>query len=244
MKRIILALLILIGFTAYSQDTTFIYSKNWKHSGMGSIAYTYLNVNDVEQHIINTVLFHDNSYKHFDISNQIKYTALIKSGSPVTNDVIYRLQPRLVYKKFTVFNYTQLSYLWSRRVNYRIEEGIGAGMFIYKGSKFKATLSDAVLYTKTEYNKDSTINREFIRSSTRLQLMGELSNIKYFIEMYYQPALGDISNYNYSYNAKLSYMMDKKVSLNIALVKSYESYAFANTKNINTNFSVGIGYTY
>jgi hypothetical protein len=245
MKYLLLSLMALFSLKVYSQDTTFESTKKWKDHWNAAFNYSYMDVNSVEQHLLNMTYNNDYVKDYFDLVNACNYTLLIRSNSTVTNDFSYKIQPRFFIDKIYIFDYVQISSIYSRKIDIRYENLLGIGYYIIKNKNIKTSISYGCLYQNSKFINDST--NILVRHSVRFQINGSNKNMNYFLETYYQPELFNASNTNYSYTAKISYKIDKKLSFNISLIKNYEQSVYISstpTSNSNTNLLFGLSYTY
>lgn len=246
---IITLLLLLVSLSGFAQDTTVESTNKWKDHWNASLNYSYMNVNDVEQHLLNATYHNDYVKEDFDLLNACNYTLLMKGNSSITNDFSYKIQPRVFVDNISLFDYVQVSSIYSRKVDFRFENLLGFAYYFVKNKSLKASISYGYLTQISRYPGDSVV---FIpRHSGRFQINGSNKNVNYFFEIYYQPEIfNHVNNTNYNYTAKVSYKLDNKLSFNISLVKTYEQLVYKSssssnvTSNSNTNVLFGLAYTY
>jgi len=244
MKKILFFLyLILLPFINIAQNNRIYY-----YNGTISLNGNYVNINSGAQSILNASVLHNVTTKlkndsEFDFTTNINYNNIIKNNSTIlSNDIIFRINPRIIHKKWSIFNYEQVSSLYSRKIDLRIESAIGGGIYWLNTDLIQGTIAYSTIVSTTHYNNDIVINA--IRHSPRVQLFFKYKNINSSIEMYYQPMISDNNNYNYNYTAKLSVPVNKSLSINLMDIMTYESFTIAGTSNSNSNLSLGITYHY
>lgn len=104
------------------------------------------------------------------------------------------------------------------------------------------TFSYGIIYSTTTYVDDSRI--ETFRHSPRLQIFGNIKNISLFGEGLYQPSFNSFDNYNYNWIMKLSTPLTHRVFFSVSSIRTFESYVFTGTSQINDNFTFGVEYKF
>lgn len=217
-------------------------SSKWQDHGSINLSGTYIDVNNNTQLLFVGTGSNVLTKNHFQLSTIGSLTQLTKNNVEISNDWVIKVQPRLIYNDWSAFNYEQFSKIYSRKIDFRSEFGIGGGTYFIKTLPVQGTISYGLIYFDTKYIDHSRVNG--IRQSPRLQVFGNVKKFNYMFELYYQPLLTDISNYNYNYTVRLSDPVTSRVAISIALLKTFEYYNFGGTQNSNLNWIVGLTYKY
>jgi len=182
------------------------------------------------------------SRENYRIDNLLIYSTIHKDGKQISNELVYRLQFRIVRERWSSFAYQQTSILYSRHINLRSETALGTGTYLYRDSNFYGTASYALLYSNTIFQG----GRSFmvLRNSLRLQSQNRLGRASLFLEAYYQPAVNDLGDRNYSWMGKLSTPITDKLAVNLSSVGSYEQVVYPGTAHFNEAMLVGVSYKY
>ena len=138
-----------------------------------------------------------------------------------------------------MFSFGQVSSLYSKKVNLRVESGLGYGQTIFKTKLLEGTLSGGLLYFSNDYT-DLT-HREGLRLSPRVQLFGknEKYKITYSFETYYQPNLMDKKDYITNTKASFLFDLNKKFAIKFNYTSSFESFVKSGGRNDIKNFTMG-----
>lgn len=239
-KIVLFLYLILLPFINIAQTGRVYY-----YNGNISLNGNNINVNGNSQLLISATLNHDvktEMKKHnsvFDVSSTLNYTNLTKNGTlKLSDDIIGKINPRIIHKNWSIFNYVQASSLYSRRIDLRLESAIGGGFYWINNEHIQGTIAYAAMVSRTDYNNGIIIDA--LRHSPRAQIFLKYKNINSSIEMYYQPMMSDHNNYNYNYTFKFSIPVHKSISLNITDIETYESFTLSGISSINSNLSAGI----
>ena len=231
MKKLLIPFFILTN-TLFSQDTI-ITKFNFDLTGSISQA------NTVNQ---DNILFNSTSsvgWKKFETGLMTTYQMMTSNNTPLINDFVVRVQPRVIDKKYSAFSFGQISSLYSKKVTQRIEAGVGYGRTVFKKKLLEGTFSLGALYFSNDYT-DLT-HREGLRVSPRVQLYGKNEQLKisYSFEGYYQPNILD--NKDYITNTKTTFLFDlnKKFSIKFNYSTSFESFIKTGGRNDIKNFTMG-----
>ena len=238
MKFILKILVIfLIPIISKSQDTTGI-----TEHGIISMNGNSTNVNGNKQLIFNSSLMNDLKYKNFNLFSFLNYVNINKNDLKISDDIVFRIQPRFIYHRWSFYNYEQFSSLYSRKIDFRFESFCGVGFVIINNKNFRTTFSNGIIYSKTKYIDDSQI--ELARNSSRLQIFGKFKMIGFSIEGFYQPEFSDISNVNYRWTIKLDTKITNKLLFTFNSSRIFESYNFSGIYPINDMLTFGLEYKY
>lgn len=235
-KIVLFLFILLLPFNVLAQDSI-------RHKASVALNGSFSNINGQSQTSVNV----NNSYiltkNNLENSSLLKYLYAIENGHTVINDIIIRVQPRYLKKNWSAFAYHQFSSILSRKINTRYELALGGGRFLIKKDKFYSTLSYATIYVDTKYASD--LNITSIRHSTRIQFGGNIGNrITYTAEAFYQPAVQDFDNYNYSYDLKIIIPVVKKLAFNINSYGNFESFNLKGVNSSNDILNLGLIYNY
>ena len=164
---------------------------------------------------------------------------MTNNNTQLINDFVLRVQPRVIDEKYSIFSFGQISSLFSKKVNQRVEAGAGYGRTVFKRKLLEGTFSLGTLYFNNDYT-DLT-NRKGLRLSPRIQLFGknEKYKISYSFEGFYQPNLLDKKDY--ITNTKTTFLFDinKKFSIKVNYLTSFESFIITGAQNDIKNFTMG-----
>jgi len=235
MKKILFVLLMICSLSAFSQDTL-------NNSGKLNLSGMFMNVNGSSQSSYSYDFSHSLKYRYWDIGVSSNYILSYVDGQRNQDDKVFRLQPRLVDKDWSVFVFTQYTQAFSRKLDSRMETGLGGGHYIIKRDDWKVTGSYALLMDRSLYLDRSSINAT--RHSPRVQFFGTWKKLSLYFEEYYQPKIDDWSNYNSKSTSEIKYAINNKLSLVCSYKRSYETYTIKGTKNLNENFTIGTSITY
>ena len=231
MKKLLIPIL-LIANNLFSQDTI---TTKFGFDLTGSVS----KANTVNQ---NNIILNSNcsvNWKKFETGLITSYQNMTTNNTQVVNDVVMRIQPRIVDKKYSIFSFGQISSLFSKKVNLRIESGLGYGQTIFKNALFESTVSAGLLYFSNDY-MDLT-HREGLRVSPRLQVFGknEKYKISYSFETYYQPNIMDKGDYITNTKATFLFDLNKKFAIKFNYSSSFESYVKSGGRNDIKNLTLG-----
>ena len=207
-----------------------------------SIQGNVTNINDNKQTIINSSVSYDVRMGHKDLLSYITYTNVIKNDVKLSDDIVFRVQPRWINENSSFFNYEQVSRLYSRKIDYRFESALGGGFFLLKKDLIKVTFSYGVIYSNTKYVDDTFI--ETFRHSPRLQIFGNFKKVSLFVEGLYQPSFKSVDNYNYNWIIKLMTPLTNKLYFSINSIRTFESYVYTGTAQLNNNLTFGVEYKF
>ena len=231
MKKLLIPFLFITN-SLFSQDTI---TTKFTFDLLGSVSQA----NVVTQ---NNILLNSNcsvNWKKFETGLITTYQNMTSNNTQVVNDVVLRVQPRIVDKKYSLFSFGQISSLYSKKVNLRVESGLGYGQTIFKTKLLEGTLSGGLLYFSNDYT-DLT-HREGLRLSPRVQLFGknEKYKITYSFETYYQPNLMDKKDYITNTKASFLFDLNKKFAIKFNYSSSFESFVKSGGRNDIKNFTMG-----
>ena len=119
MKKLLIPFLFITN-SLFSQDTI---TTKFTFDLLGSVSQA----NVVTQ---NNILLNSNcsvNWKKFETGLITTYQNMTSNNTQVVNDVVLRVQPRIVDKKYSLFSFGQISSLYSKKVNLRVESGLGYG---------------------------------------------------------------------------------------------------------------------
>ena len=229
MKKLLIPFLILTN-TLFSQDTI---KTKFTFDLTGSISQA--NTNKQDNILLNS--FSSVGWKKFETGLSTSYQMMTNNNTQLINDFVLRVQPRVIDENYSIFSFGQISSLYSKKVNQRVEAGIGYGKTIFKRKLLESTFSLGTLYFNNDYS-DLT-NRKGLRVSPRIQLFGknEKYKISYLFEGFYQPNLLDKKDYN----TKTTFLFDlnKKFSIKVNYSTSFESFIITGAQNDIKNFTMG-----
>ena len=106
----------------------------------------------------------------------------------------------------------------------------------------KVTFSYGVIYSNTKYVDDTFI--ETFRHSPRLQIFGNFKKVSLFVEGLYQPSFKSVDNYNYNWIIKLMTPLTNKLYFSINSIRTFESYVYTGTAQLNNNLTFGVEYKF
>lgn len=239
MKHLLVLLLLAFNSIAQSPST-------WYYNGNVSLNASDISVNGQEQFLLNASFLHNIKKavktSTFEITSTANYTNMNKNGVTYSDDLILKVNPRLVHKNWSVFNYEQVSSIYSRKINLRIETAFGGGTYWVNHPHFQGTIAYSVMGSETSYVNGFIVDA--LRHSPRFQIMGQYKVFTYSFEAFYQPLMNDWSNYNYNHTTKVSWPIWGKLAMNLAHVKTYESFTITGSSNVNSNLSVGMTFHY
>jgi len=235
---LILIVLLFFSTTVKAQIDT---AKIHQH-GMISLTGSYININATQQLLFISTADHQIKYKNFEFETLANWSKLSKNDVQISDDWTLKLQPRIIHENWSIFNYEQFSSVYSRKINFRSEFAAGGGLYWLKTRYLNGTIAYAIIYVDTKYADNSRVFG--FRQSPRLQLLGKYRSIKYSVEGLYQPMIEDLKNVNYNYAFKLGNSITPKLDFSLVIAKSFESYAFQGTQNLNSNWSIGFTYSY
>jgi hypothetical protein len=154
------------------------------------------------------------------------------------------VQPRIIDKDYSVFTFGQISQLTSKKINQRVETGVGGGITTFRTKYLENTLSYGVLYYDNTYVDPAIVNSG-IRHSPRTQFFGEIKNykLKYFTECLYQPKVGETSDYILATKSWIKFDLNKLLGIKLQYTTAYESFFAKGATNDIKNFLVGINYS-
>lgn len=233
MKKTLLPILLLSSLNLFGQQDTIITKFNFDLTGAVSQANSNTQ-NNIQFNSMSSV-----GWKKFETGLITSYQIMNNNGTQLINDFVIRVQPRVVDKKYSVFSFYQLSSLYSKKVNQRIETGVGYGRTIFKRKLIEGTLSLGTLYFSNDYS-DLT-RKEGIRVSPRIQFFGknEKYKLSYLFEGFYQPNVLDKKDYISNTKTSLLFDLNKKFSIKLNYVTSFESYIKSGGRNDIKNFTMG-----
>jgi hypothetical protein len=184
------------------------------------------------------------NWKKFETGMSTNYQLMTTNGNILINDFTLRVQPRIVDKNYSVFTFGQISQLTSKKINQRIETGVGGGITTFRTKYLENTLSYGVLYYDNTY-VDPTIINSGIRHSPRTQFFGEIKNykLKYFTECLYQPKVGKTSDYILMTKSWVKFDLNKLFGIKLQYNTAYESFFAKDARNDIKNFLVGLNYS-
>jgi hypothetical protein len=164
---------------------------------------------------------------------------MTNNNTQLINDFVLRVQPRVIDDKYSIFSFGQISSLYSKKVNQRVEAGVGYGRTIFKRKLLESTFSLGTLYFNNDYS-DLT-NRKGLRLSPRIQLFGknEKYKISYSFEGFYQPNLWDKNDYITNTKTTFLFDLNKKFSIKMNYSTSFESFIITGARNDIKNFTMG-----
>ncbi len=129
-----------------------------------------------------------------------------------------------------------------RKINFR---HIGAGGLVYRlidRPNAYLTISNVMIYEKTEYNINEKFVRELWRNSTRLQGEYKFNHNKITLThlLYFQPS---ITQHNVRWNGGMTfkYLINRHISFRTILEDSYESFVVPGRKNNDFRWTFGFG---
>ena len=222
----IIFIIFLLPFLAKSQDTLRI-----NHRGDIKLNGISTSINNTNQTVVSTSILYDiKDGEVFDGLSTLDYTNIHKNKSLISNDLVVKLQPRLTYGNWALYNYEQFSTLYSRNVIFRFESFVGSGYYFLNNKILRFSISYGLIFSNTKYMNDSISN--VVRNSVRIQLFGNLKNISFLIEGYCQPKFDDIGDMNYKWNCRLITPITNKLVISVNSIRTFES------KNYSTDIKV------
>lgn len=231
MKKLIIPIILLTN-SLFAQDTI---TTKFNFDLTGSISQA--NTTNQDNILVNSLS--SVGWKKFETSLSTSYQMMTNNNLPLVNDFVVRVQPRILDKKYSAFSFAQISQLYSKKVNQRIEAGAGYGRTLFKKNYLEGTFSMGALYFSNDY-VDLT-HREGLRISPRIQMFGksEKYKISYSIEGYYQPNIFDKKDYITSTKTTFLFDLNKKFSIKLNYTTSFESYIKSGGRNDIKNFTMG-----
>jgi putative salt-induced outer membrane protein YdiY len=133
-----------------------------------------------------------------------------------------------------------------RRINERYVGGFGMGIRVIGGprrkdSKVKISITNALLYEKTDFdNKEDIIA---VRNSTRFKIEAHMfkNAVKFTNSTFVQPSLLD-NNLRWNALTSFSFHITKHLALVTSLINSYESFVVENAKNTDVTWTFGLSF--
>ena len=116
-KYILIPLLILSNFVFGQDSITYKYNVD--------LTGTINNANNNQQNNLVFSTFNSVNWKKFETGMSTNYQLMTTNGNILVNDFTLRVQPRIVDKDYSVFTFGQISRLTSKKINQRIETGVG-----------------------------------------------------------------------------------------------------------------------
>jgi len=231
MKKLLIPFFILTN-TLFSQDTI---KTKFTFDLTGSISQA--NTNKQDNILLNS--FSSVGWKKFETGLSTSYQMMTNNNTQLINDFVLRVQPRVIDENYSIFSFGQISSLYSKKVNQRVEAGIGYGKTIFKRKLLESTFSLGTLYFNNDYS-DLT-NRKGLRVSPRIQLFGknEKYKISYSFEGFYQPNLLDKKDYITNTKTTFLFDLNKKFSIKVNYSTSFESFIITGAQNDIKNFTMG-----
>ena len=235
-KYILIPLLILSNFVLGQDSITYKYNVD--------LTGSMNNANNNQQNNIVFSTFNSVNWKKFETGMSTNYQLMTTNKNILINDFTLRVQPRIIDKNYSVFTFGQLSQLTSKKINQRIETGVGGGITTFRTKYLENTLSYGVLYYDNTY-VDPTIINSGVRHSPRAQFFGEMKNykLKYFVECLYQPKVGETSDYILMTKSWVKFDLNKLFGIKLQYTTSYESFFAKDARNDIKNFLVGLNYS-
>ena len=117
MKKLLIPFLILTN-TLFSQDTI---KTKFTFDLTGSVSQA----NDNKQDNILLSSFSSVGWKKFETGLSTSYQMMTNNNTQLINDFVLRVQPRIIDDKYSIFSFGQISSLYSKKVNQRVEAGVG-----------------------------------------------------------------------------------------------------------------------
>ncbi len=117
MKKLLIPFLILTN-TLFSQDTI---KTKFTFDLTGSV--TQANTNKQDNILLNS--FSSVGWKKFETGLSTSYQMMTNNNTQLINDFVLRVQPRVIDENYSIFSFGQISSLYSKKVNQRVEAGIG-----------------------------------------------------------------------------------------------------------------------
>ena len=233
MKHILLTLLLTPTTFIFAQTDTIKTKFTFDLTGSVSQA------NDNKQDNILLSSFSSVGWKKFETGLSTSYQMMTNNNTQLINDFVLRVQPRVIDEKYSIFSFGQISSLYSKKVNQRVEAGVGYGRTIFKRKLLESTFSLGTLYFNNDYS-DLT-NRKGLRLSPRIQLFGknEKYKISYSFEGFYQPNLWDKNDYITNTKTTFLFDLNKKFSIKMNYSTSFESFIITGARNDIKNFTMG-----
>jgi hypothetical protein len=235
-KYILIPLLILSNFVFGQDSITYKYNVD--------LTGTINNANNNQQNNLVFSTFNSVNWKKFETGMSTNYQLMTTNGNILVNDFTLRVQPRIIDKDYSVFTFGQISQLTSKKINQRIETGVGGGITTFRTKYLENTLSYGVLYYDNTYVDPAIVNSG-IRHSPRTQFFGEIKNykLKYFTECLYQPKVGETSDYILAIKSWIKFDLNKLLGIKLQYTTAYESFFAKGATNDIKNFLVGINYS-
>jgi hypothetical protein len=235
MKSFLALIFLLLSGNLLAQDTVI-------HKGKFNLTGMLMNVNGQSQSVFNYDFNHNVKYKKYDVTFSSNWMLSYKDGTKTQDDNSVRLQPRFVANNWSLFTFGQVSRAFSRKLDNRVEAGFGGGHNIIKGKWYTITGSYAIMYDNSNYANGSEIKA--LRHSPRLQFFGDIKNVSFFTEGFFQPMTDNLDNYNYRTTVEIKYNVNKKLSLISSYKRWYETYNVMGTKGLIENFTIGTTFSY
>ena len=232
MKQLFLILSFLFSTQLLSQDT--IKTKfTFDLTGSASQA----NTNRQDNILLGS--FSSVGWKKFETGLSTSYQLMTNNNVQLINDFVIRVQPRIIDPNYSVFSFGQISSLYSKKVNQRVEAGFGYGRTIFKRKLLEGTFSVGTLYFSNDYS--NLTSRKGLRLSPRIQLFGknEKYKISYSFEGFYQPNLWDQNDYITNTKTTFLFDLNKKFSIKVNYQTSFESFIITGARNDIKNFTMG-----
>ena len=169
MKKLLIPFLILTN-TLFSQDTI---KTKFTFDLTGSVSQA----NDNKQDNILLNSFSSVGWKKFETGLSTSYQMMTNNNTQLINDFVLRVQPRVIDDKYSIFSFGQISSLYSKKVNQRVEAGVGYGS--YARVLLSPLLEQLESRSTTEPQRDSFQRQEtFIEGSQPLSQKKTLSSVE------------------------------------------------------------------
>ena len=236
MKYIII--LFFISLKAFSHDSISVNNKNIKDT-LKFKSQIYISGYWNKTNTSNTSLY---TFKTYNTLSSKKHIIFLETGyvygiqmkSQLTNNdynIIANFNFRRDKKIYYWFS-TQYDKSYSLDINFRIQNGGGLGLYLFKSEKFYINISDGLIYEYSTYNN--------YRNSARLKIFLKSNNINLESSTYYQPSLINNTDFIIKSSNTLSISLKKWLGIQC----NYTNNIVSLSEKRNELYTVGINFKF